>query len=273
MRGWRAEKRNLIARASRHAGASRRATCAQVGRRPVAHQKMRSSRPEAGSACYLRRLRQRTPLDEPATAGSLLSQLLAGTRSGPGGSSGAARVPRCDKARGRRTPSRLDARLAKRPQSGRGEGRISEVRHAGIRSHHHMSSPGLTVFPLSHLRERAFPRDLAAKLASRMAERVRGDFLLTPLRGLPLTALVVRARALPQGESGTSLRVQSSLTPIGARRWRGGHPFARDRRRRYGLRASRGSRRAIAPIEQLPPAAILRPSGRARHRHLGRCGG
>src|SRR3954464_7947359 len=36
-----------------------------------------------------------------------VSQLLAGTPSGPGGSSDAARVPRCDEARRRRTPSRL----------------------------------------------------------------------------------------------------------------------------------------------------------------------
>jgi hypothetical protein len=36
-----------------------------------------------------------------------VSQLLAGTPSGPGGSSNAARVPRCDEARRRRTPSRL----------------------------------------------------------------------------------------------------------------------------------------------------------------------
>ena len=36
-----------------------------------------------------------------------VSQLLAGTPSGPGGSSNAARVPRCDKARRRRTSSRL----------------------------------------------------------------------------------------------------------------------------------------------------------------------
>ncbi len=43
------------------------------------------------------------------------SQLLAGTPSGPGGSPDAARVPRCDEARGRRTSSRLSQRLARAP--------------------------------------------------------------------------------------------------------------------------------------------------------------
>jgi len=86
---------NLVARALRHAGASRRAVHGVYGSGPR--------------------------LTIPATRRVASSQLLAGTPSGPGGSSGAARVPCCDKNRGRRTPSRLDARLAKRPSSGRGE--------------------------------------------------------------------------------------------------------------------------------------------------------
>ena len=45
-----------------------------------------------------------------------VSQLLAGTPSGPGGSSNAARVPRCDEARRRRTPSRLTTPHDSAPQ-------------------------------------------------------------------------------------------------------------------------------------------------------------
>ena len=60
-----------------------------------------------------------------------VSQLLAGTPSGPGGSFDAARVPRCDEARRRRTPSRLTT-PHETPLTGRGEGIISEVWNAGI---------------------------------------------------------------------------------------------------------------------------------------------
>ncbi len=45
-----------------------------------------------------------------------ISQLLAGTPSGPGGSSAAARVPCCDKARGRRTSSRFTTPHDRAPQ-------------------------------------------------------------------------------------------------------------------------------------------------------------
>jgi hypothetical protein len=61
-----------------------------------------------------------------------ISQLLAGTPSGPGGSSAAARVPRCDEARRRRTSSRLRNASRQRPLEGRGGGIISEVRAAGV---------------------------------------------------------------------------------------------------------------------------------------------
>jgi hypothetical protein len=71
------------------------------GRLPARH--MRSSRPEAGSACYLRRfIEHRAPLSNGLTAlhrreaseaqGQVVSQLLAGAHSGPGGSPSAARV-------------------------------------------------------------------------------------------------------------------------------------------------------------------------------------
>jgi hypothetical protein len=110
---------------------------------PHALKHMRSSRPEAGSAslnsaCYLRRLLRDTP--GPALVRSVahlradraFSQLLAGTPNGPGGSPGAARVPCCDKIRGRRTPSRYPRRLMNAPLNGRGGCRINEVWRAGI---------------------------------------------------------------------------------------------------------------------------------------------
>ena len=84
--GWRAEKRKiLMARALRHAGASRRANHGVFGIGPCFRPVRR--------ACEC--------------ADRSVSQLLAGTPSGPGGSSNAARVPSCEKARRRRTPSRL----------------------------------------------------------------------------------------------------------------------------------------------------------------------
>jgi len=49
-------------------------------------------------------------------AGRAFSQLLAGTPSGPGRSSAAARVPRCDEARGRRTSSRFTTPHDRAPQ-------------------------------------------------------------------------------------------------------------------------------------------------------------
>ncbi len=77
----------------------------------------RSNRPKAGSANI-----------------QVVSQLLAGTRSGPGRSSDAARVlmPRA-RARGRRTSSRCRNASRWRPSSGRGENRIIALRSAGTR--------------------------------------------------------------------------------------------------------------------------------------------
>ena len=84
--GWRAEKRKiLMARALRHAGAFRRANHGGFRQRALL-----SSGPSRIEC-----------------ADRSVSQLLAGTPSGPGGSSDAARVPRCDEARRRRTSSRL----------------------------------------------------------------------------------------------------------------------------------------------------------------------
>ena len=63
-----------------------------------------------------------------------VSQLLAGTRSGPGRSPGAARVPDPrDQTRGRRAPSRLNDRLAMAPFSGRSAAMILGRGEAGIR--------------------------------------------------------------------------------------------------------------------------------------------
>ena len=106
MRGWRAEKRKscsscLAARrrlSARHMRSSSEA---------VAHQTTRSSI-EAVAHAHLQRLSAPGPafsagLNLPAS----VSQLLAGTRSGPGGSSDAARVSRCDETRRRRPSSQL----------------------------------------------------------------------------------------------------------------------------------------------------------------------
>jgi hypothetical protein len=73
------------------------------------------------------------------------SQLLAGTPIGPGGSSDAARVPCCEKARGRRTSSRLTTPHENAPLEGRGGSRIMPVWRAGISLNKlTLSSPGLT---------------------------------------------------------------------------------------------------------------------------------
>ena len=61
----------------------------------------------------------------------VVSQLLAGTRIGPGGSSDTARVPCCGKARRRHTPSRHYERLAMTPSEGRGGRMISATQEAG----------------------------------------------------------------------------------------------------------------------------------------------
>jgi hypothetical protein len=110
LRGWRAEKRKiLMGRALRHAGASRRAITAVAAPGPAF----------VRSVAHLR-------------ADRAVSQLLAGPPSGSGGSSTAARVPRCDEARGRRTPSRLRNASRERPLEGRGEHMIRAVFWAGI---------------------------------------------------------------------------------------------------------------------------------------------
>ncbi len=93
--GWRAEKRKiLMARALRHAGASRRAN------HGVFRQRALLSSGPSRIEC----------------ADRAVSQLLAGTPSGPGGSSAAARVPRCDEARRRRTSSRFTTPHDRAPQ-------------------------------------------------------------------------------------------------------------------------------------------------------------
>jgi len=56
----------------------------------------------------------------------VVSQLLAGTPSGPGGSPDAARVPCCDKARRRHASSRLTTPHENAPSEGRGECNVRE---------------------------------------------------------------------------------------------------------------------------------------------------
>jgi len=57
-----------------------------------------------------------SPVCTHLRVGRAFSQLLAGTPSGPGRSSAAARVPRCDEARGRRTSSRFTTPHDRAPQ-------------------------------------------------------------------------------------------------------------------------------------------------------------
>ena len=132
--GWRAEKRKiLMARALRHAGAFRRAN-KRSSSEAIAHQKMRDTA-LSKRMLFCGRFRHRALLSSGPSrsecADRSVSQLLAGTPSGPGGSSNAARVPRCDEARRRRTPSRLTT-PHETPLTGRGECIISEVWQAGI---------------------------------------------------------------------------------------------------------------------------------------------
>ena len=83
-----------------------------------------------------RRLRHRALLSSGPSrsecADRSVSQLLAGTPSGPGGSSAAARVPRCDRHAGAAPSSRAQDAFRARPSTGRGACSISEVRETGI---------------------------------------------------------------------------------------------------------------------------------------------
>ena len=113
-RGRRAERRKPMVSVAPYgvtAGASRRASggvCAMPGRA------FRFSR-------------------RPVKSASVVSQLLAGTRSGPGGSPDAARVFGCEPNPRAPRPVPLRQRLAKAPFIGRGGWMIGEVWEAGIR--------------------------------------------------------------------------------------------------------------------------------------------
>ena len=128
--GWRAEKSKPMASAfvSRCGGRLparhlRRLTESGL---PLARPS-RSNRPEADSATRRAQAGQR-----PIAQHQDISQLLAGTPNGPGGSSNAARVHSCVKARGRCTPSRHRNASRERPLEGRGGSIVSEVWRAGI---------------------------------------------------------------------------------------------------------------------------------------------
>ena len=127
--GWRAEKRKiLIARALRHTGAFRRANHGVFRQRPLL-----SSGPSRIEC-----------------ADRSVSQLLAGTPSGPGGSSNAARVPSCEKARRRRTSSRLTT-PHETPLTGRGAWRRELYGDRSPHSRH----PGASRDPGATYTERA----------------------------------------------------------------------------------------------------------------------
>jgi hypothetical protein len=122
------------------AGASRRATCA------LAHAHLRRFlRCTPGRAFRLGHWRSSRPKAGSANI-QVVSQLLAGPRSGPGRSPGAARVLDCvsNPRAPRLVPPRQ--RLAKAPFVGRGGWSVSEVWEAGIRRDQpggERSSPGI----------------------------------------------------------------------------------------------------------------------------------
>ena len=187
------------------------------GRLPARHKRSSS---EAIAHAHLRRLRHRALLSSGPSrsecADRSVSQLLAGTPSGPGGSSNAARVPRCDEARRRRTPSRLTT-PHETPLSGRGGGSICEVWEAGI-----MRGQRCTHSRHPLVGEGFQPRS-CGKARIPLAGRVRGDlfrraFALTPHRA-------PRARALPQGESGEFVApLRQATLGTGLRRHGGARP-------------------------------------------------
>jgi hypothetical protein len=84
-----------------------------------------------------RRLRQRAPLSLEGRKRSpprYISQLLAGTPSGPGGSPDAARVPCCARPAGAAPRPAYRNASRERPLEGRGGCSLAQLRGAGIRS-------------------------------------------------------------------------------------------------------------------------------------------
>jgi hypothetical protein len=116
------------------AGASRRATCAHLGALPrfALLERMVASRHL--SACSFRGVfcaTHRAPLSV-AGYGRAVSQLLAGTPSGPGGSPDAARVQVLRDLPAGAAPRPASRRLMNAPFIGRGGRMIGEVWSAGI---------------------------------------------------------------------------------------------------------------------------------------------
>ena len=103
-----------LVRALRHAGASRRATLTLALPRFAHLERYCASHFERVLISRRLFVAHRAPLSV-AGYGRSVSQLLAGTHSGPGGSPGAARVPDRDPARGRRAPSRFRNASRQRP--------------------------------------------------------------------------------------------------------------------------------------------------------------
>ena len=160
-----------------------------------------------------RRLRHRALLSSGPSrsecADRSVSQLLAGTPSGPGGSSNAARVPRCDEARRRRTPSRLTT-PRETPLRGRGGWMISEVCWKAVIVRGQLTRSRRYDGVRCLLGERQPPSPLVGEgfppgaRSATIGGKGEGRFVSTRLRRLPLTAPQA-ARALPQGESGENV--------------------------------------------------------------------
>jgi hypothetical protein len=195
----------------------------------------------------------------------VVSQLLAGTRSGPGRSPGTARVPglRTRPAGAAPRPAITTPREA--PLNGRGGRRIEAVWCAGI----------------SFLSRASFTSPLWGEVASRSlatSARVRGSItgVVTPHPSRHATCAMRRSDA---SRARSRQQALSHKGRGGIKRYRAttrspaAHRCARGRHRRCDPQARRGSRPSIRPTAPHRPAAIRATSGRAPHRRRARCDG
>ena len=134
-----------------------------------------------------------------------ISQLLAGTPSGPGGSSAAARVPRCDEARRRRTSSRLrdasmsaplrrtrwSASIARR-SSGRRDG--ASLRRSDKAGHPRSRHPARKSGSRATARE---PSGSGYRLSHGMTE-LRWKTLASPVRSCVAAAAILKGALSPE---------------------------------------------------------------------------
>ena len=152
-----------------------------------------------------------------------VSQLLAGTPSGPGGSSDAARVPRCDEARRRRTSSRLTTPHDRAPQwtrwvqSKRGSGGGD---YAG------------TTHPLSSSRRKPGSRAARTRASELWIPAFAGMTELGSRLRQPSLSRLLKPLASPNGIGALCGRGRDKLRPAAHRARRAANQARRDRRDR-----------------------------------------